>query len=501
MVSEKIVPLTSSSPQDRHFLAKSYFTFQARLAEMQPILLIVDDEKPTRDGLRMALEETFDVYLAADLSQAREVLKNEKVELLLTDLRLGAESGMDLIEEAATLPKPPTSIMMTAYGSVDTAVEAMRRGAYHFVTKPLNLDEVENLLKRATLSRTLEKQNVELKTENARLRQKTSQSPSGLDRILGKSEAIRQVTELVEQIAATRATVLIEGDSGTGKELVAQALHELSGRPAEKFVIVNCAALSPQLLESELFGHEKGAFTGASQRRIGRFEQAHGGTLVLDEIGEIDPATQVKLLRVLSERSVERVGSNHPIEVDVRLVAATNKSLHDLVAKGEFREDLFFRLNVLKIDMPPLRARPSDVILLANAFLREFSSENKRPLKPLADDSLTLLKSYPWPGNVRELRTAMEHGVIMSNSDQIEARHLPSFVTDRAKGPNILSAQSRDEKSLAPLAELNLHALEADAIERALQRTDGNKTKAATLLGISRRTLQRKLSDPPPNNS
>lgn len=466
---------------------------------MQPILLIVDDEKPTRDGLRMALDETFDVYVAADLSQAREVLKNENVDLLLTDLRLGAESGMDLIEEALTLPKPPVAVMMTAYGSVDTAVEAMRRGAFHFVTKPLNLDEVENLLQRAARTRTLEKQNVELKTENARLRQKSSQAPSGLDRILGKSDAIRRVTEMVEQVAATRATVLIEGESGTGKELVAHALHDLSGRPAEKFVIVNCAALSAQLLESELFGHEKGAFTGASQRRIGRFEQAHGGTLVLDEIGEIDSATQVKLLRALSERSIERVGSNTPIQVDVRLVAATNKNLRELVDEGEFREDLFFRLNVLKIDMPPLRVRPEDVVLLANAFLKEFSEENQRQLKPLADETLQVLRSYSWPGNVRELRTAIEHGVIMSNSEEIEPRHLPAFMMGRERSTTSPDKRALNEeetqKSLAPEAELNLHALEADAIQRALRQTGGNKTKAATLLGISRRTLQRKLSE------
>ena len=463
---------------------------------MQPILLIVDDEKPTRDGLRMALHETFDTYVAADLAQAREVLANENVELLLTDLRLGAESGMDLIEEALALPKPPVAVMMTAYGSVNTAVEAMRRGAFHFVTKPLNLDEVENILQRAYRSRKLEKQNVELKTENARLRQKTSQAPSGLDRILGKSPAIRKVTEMVEQVAATKATVLIEGESGTGKELIAHALHDLSGRPTDKFVIVNCAALSPQLLESELFGHEKGAFTGATQRRVGRFEQAHGGTLVLDEIGEIDAATQVKLLRALSERSIERVGSSAPIAVDVRMVAATNKSLRHLVEEGQFREDLFFRLNVIKIDMPALRERPEDVILLANSFLTEFSAENNRPNKPLADDALAILRSYAWPGNVRELRTAMEHGVIMSNDPQIEARHLPSFLHDPIQ-VSLPSAGNPDsaQKNLAPTAELNLHALELLTIRRALSETDGNKTKAADLLGISRRTLQRKLSE------
>lgn len=463
---------------------------------MQPILLIVDDEKPTRDGLRMALDETFDTYVAADLSQAREVLRNEKVDLLLTDLRLGAESGMTLIEEALTLPKPPVAVMMTAYGSVDTAVEAMRRGAFHFVTKPLNLDEVENILQRAYRSRALEKQNIELKTENVRLRKKAAQSPSGLDRILGKSPAIRKVTEMVEQVAAARATVLIEGESGTGKELVAHALHDLSGRPTEKFVIVNCAALSPQLLESELFGHEKGAFTGASQRRIGRFEQADGGTLVLDEIGEIDASTQVKLLRVLSERSIERVGSNQPVAVDVRLVAATNKSLRQLVDEDDFREDLFFRLNVLKIEMPSLRERPEDIVLLANSFLKEFSDENARPEKPLADDALTLLRGYRWPGNVRELRTALEHGVIMSNSDQIEARHLPTFLLEGspAAGPQVVP-EGASEKKLAPSYELNLHALESETIQRALRQTEGNKTKAAGLLGISRRTLQRKLSE------
>ncbi len=469
---------------------------------MQPILLIVDDEKPTRDGLRMALDETFDVYVAADLSQAREVLKNENIDLLLTDLRLGAESGMTLIEEALALPKPPVAVMMTAYGSVDTAVEAMRRGAFHFVTKPLNIDEVENLLQRAVRTQKLEKQNVELKTENARLRQKTSQAPSGLDRILGKSDAIRRVTEMVEQVAATRATVLIEGESGTGKELVAHALHDLSGRPLEKFVIVNCAALSAQLLESELFGHEKGAFTGASQRRIGRFEQAHGGTLVLDEIGEIDSTTQVKLLRALSERSIERVGSNTPIAIDVRLVAATNKSLRELVDAGEFREDLFFRLNVLKIDMPPLRVRPEDVILLANSFLTEFSQENNRPAKAFADDALLLLRNYYWPGNVRELRTAIEHGVIMSNSDQITAKHLPAFIAQPPPHSSSPSSEgSAPQKSLAPVAELNLHSLEADAIQRALHQTEGNKTQAAILLGISRRTLQRKLSESPSDSA
>ena len=464
---------------------------------MPSIVLIVDDEKPTRDGLRQALDERFEVYVAADAREARHVFKSEPVDVLLTDLRLGAESGMDLLDEALTLPKPPVSIMMTAYGSVDTAVEAMRRGAWHFVTKPLNLEEVELLVARAVQGRRIESENRRLTSENRELKKKTASQSAGLERLIGKSEAIARIGEMVTQVAPTRATVLIEGESGTGKELVAHALHDLSGRPAEKLVIVNCAALSSQLLESELFGHEKGAFTSAHQRRIGRFEQADGGTLFLDEIGEIDAATQVKLLRALSERTIERVGANKSIEVDVRVVAATNKKLRDLVASGEFREDLFFRLNVVSIRMPPLRERAEDVVLLASAFLHEFAEENDRPVKPLSDDALALLRSYRWPGNVRELRTAIEHGVVMSNEQSIERHHLPDFLDQTEASPLLQQSNegSSAEKDLAPTDEFNLHALEMHAIRSALRHTSGNRTKAADLLGISRRTLQRKLKD------
>ena len=452
---------------------------------MLPTLLIVDDERSTRDGLRSALEEDFDVYTAAGTSEALAILKSEPIQLLLTDLRLGGESGMDLLDAALALPEPPVAIMMTAYGSVDTAVEAMRRGAWHFVTKPLNLDEVEMLLKRALRNRTLE-------TENKQLSQQVKKSHK-LDRLIGKSPEIRKVSELIQQVAPTRATILIEGESGTGKEVVASLLHHLSGRPAAKMVTVHCAALSPQLLESELFGHEKGAFTGAAQRRIGRFEQADGGTLFLDEIGEIDAATQIKLLRVLSERTIERVGSNTPLKVDVRVIAATNKNLRELVDRGDFREDLYFRLNVVKIEMPPLRVRREDIVLLAGAFLQEFAKENERPVKPLTDAALQLLLSYPWPGNVRELRTAIEHGVVMSNDSFIDIRHLPQFLFSHpspASHPLPLPKNSLDAT-----AEFNLHALETNTIRAALSTAGGNRTRAADLLGVSRRTLQRKLKE------
>jgi len=452
---------------------------------MTPTLLIVDDERATREGLRSALEENFDVYLASNNTEALFILKNEPIELLLTDLRLGGDSGMDLIDAASKLSHPPTILMMTAYGSVDTAVEAMRRGAFHFVTKPLNLDEVEMLLKRALRSRNLE-------TENVQLTQQVKKG-SSLSRIIGKSQEIKRVTDLIEQVAPTRATVLIEGESGTGKEIVAHTIHHLSGRPASKLVVVNCAALSAQLLESELFGHEKGAFTGASQKRIGRFEQADGGTLFLDEIGEIDPATQVKLLRALSERTIERVGSNSPIKVDVRVITATNRNLRQMVDAGKFREDLYFRLDVVSIQMPTLRERPEDIVLLANAFLKEFAKENQRPFKTLTDQALHLLISYPWPGNVRELRTAIEHGVVMSNDDRIDVKHLPAFLHHHSPKPHSIN----QKPGLQPVArmEFNLQNLESTAIRGALAQAEDNRSRAAELLGISRRTLQRKIKE------
>ena len=315
---------------------------------VQPTVLIVDDEKHTRDGLRRLLENDYDVYVAADIAGAMDVLEREQVDVLLTDLRLGSEDGMTLIDRALKVSRPPICIMMTAYGSVDAAVQAMKRGAYDFVTKPLNLDKVELLIARAVQSRKLEQ-------ENRALREQVDER-YGLENIWGDSPALHEVLETIKQVAPSSANVLIEGESGTGKELATHAIHNLSRRNKAKFVVVHCAALSPQLLESELFGHEKGAFTGAHERRIGRFEQANGGTIFLDEIAEIDPSTQVKLLRVMSEqRAFERVGGNQTLRADVRLIAATNKNLEQLVREGKFRDDLYFRLNVVRIVMPPLR--------------------------------------------------------------------------------------------------------------------------------------------------
>jgi DNA-binding NtrC family response regulator len=454
---------------------------------LQPTILIVDDEKHTRDGLRRLLEDDYDTYVAEDIRGAMDVLEREQIDLMITDLRLGGDDGMVLIERALKLPHPPICIMMTAYGTVDTAVEAMKRGAYDFVTKPLNLDKVEMLVARALASRKMEQ-------ENRTLRQQVDER-YGLENIIGESTALREVLDTIRQVAPSSANVLVEGESGTGKELAAHAIHNLSRRNKAKFVTVHCAALSPQLLESELFGHERGAFTGAHDRRIGRFEQASGGTIFLDEIGEIDASTQVKLLRVISEeRAFERVGGNQTLRADVRLIAATNKNLEKLVAEGKFRDDLYFRLNVVHITMPPLRERKEDVPMLVRGFLRHFCKANDKPLLDLTADATNALLTYNWPGNVRELRTAIEHGVVMAHGPKIGLRDLPVNVrqaTGAALPGGITPTKAFGEKSSA----LDLHETEKRLVMQALATTNGNVTAAAKKLGISRRTLHRKINE------
>ncbi len=454
---------------------------------MQPTILIVDDEKHTRDGLRRLLENEYDVYVAADISGAMNVLDREQIDLLLTDLRLGSEDGMQLIDRALKMPQPPICIMMTAYGSVDTAVEAMKRGAYDFVTKPLNLDKVEILIARALRGRKLEQ-------ENRDLREQVDER-YGLGNIIGESPALHEVLDTIKQVAPSSANVLIEGESGTGKELAAHAIHNLSRRNKAKFVTVHCAALSPTLLESELFGHEKGAFTGAHERRIGRFEQANGGTIFLDEVGEIEPSTQVKLLRVMSEeRAFERVGGNQTLRADVRIIAATNKNLEKLVREGKFRDDLFFRLNVVRITMPPLCERKDDIPLLVRSFLRHFSQANEKQIVDLTTEAMNAILTYDWPGNVRELRTAIEHGVVMATGPKITLRDLPMAVRHAAGillPRGISPAKAFGEKA----SPLDLHETERKLILQALATSKGNVTAAAKKLGISRRTLHRKINE------
>ena len=446
---------------------------------MKATLLIVDDEKPTREGLRAALEDQYDVYVAEDGQSAMNLLEAEHFDVMLTDFRLPNEDGMKLITRAKSLPKPPICILMTAYGSEEVAVEAMKRGADDYIAKGrMQIDELEMRISRALRSQKLEHENVVLRQQ--------LDTKFGMDNIVGESPAMKEIFEIVQQVAPTRATILILGESGTGKELIAKAIHQLSPRAKQPLVTVHCAALAPTLLESELFGHERGAFTGAHERRIGRFEQAQGGTLFLDEIGEIDSTIQVKLLRFLSERTFERVGSNKTQTADVRVIAATNKNLEEMVRAGTFREDLYFRLKVVELMMPPLRDRMTDVPLLAQSFLKEFAKENEKPVKEISPEAMEALLNYSWPGNVRELRTAIEHAVVLCRGEKISFRDLPAAVKN---GVGISVAPS----TAVSRNPLSIDEAEKQAVVRALKESNGNRSEAARKLGVSRRTLHRKL--------
>ena len=444
---------------------------------MKPNLLIVDDERHTREGLELALEDKFEVFLASSPQEAFNVMESESLEVVLTDLKMGSQSGMTVIDQAISLRSQPICIMMTAYGEVDVAVEAMKRGAFDFLAKPVNLEKLDMLIRRGLESKNLKKENTEL---HHRLDKKFS-----FGGILGKSQALEQVLDKVKLVGPSKATVLLTGETGTGKELVAQSIHQNSDRPRGPFVPVHCAALPSNLLESELFGHEKGAFTGASEKRIGRFESANQGTLFLDEIGEIDAATQVKLLRFLESKTIERLGSLNTIEIDTRLVCATNKNLLEMTQNGEFREDLYYRLNVVTIELPPLRDRGDDVTLLLDHFLKQFSEENDFPAPRLNPEATVVLNSYKWPGNIRELRNFCENLVVLNRGGDIKPYDLdPRFFSDVSDN--------------GPVSEIKTPSLSVEENEKrllrnALLQSGGNRTKAAELMGVSRRTLHRKL--------
>jgi DNA-binding NtrC family response regulator len=450
----------------------------------KPSVLVVDDEKHTREGLRRALEKDYATTIAEDGAAAMRLIESETFDIVLTDLRMPDFDGLQLVHRAQSVSRPPVCIVMTAYGSVENAVEAMRRGAHDYLTKPIDLDRLELVLARALKSR-------QLLVENVMLRQQLDKR-FGMENIIGQSAPMVEVLDTVRQVAPSRATVLIQGESGTGKEVVARAVHQLSPRRNGPFLAVHCAALSESLLESELFGHEKGAFTGALERRLGRFEEADGGTIFLDEIGEIDPAVQVKILRVLGERQFERVGGSKTLSVDVRLVAATNRNLEELVKAGKFRDDLFYRLQVVTITLPPLRQRGEDVVLLANAFLREYARENNKVISEITPEAMNALQLYQWPGNVRELRTAIERAVVLARGEKIGLRDLPPAVS--------AVVETAHEQGAVPPEQLAKSAMTLDEVERlmiinALKATEGNRSESARRLGISRRTLHRKLHD------
>ncbi len=443
----------------------------------RPTVLLVDDERGTREVLAKFMAPDYRVTLAEDGQIGLNLLDRNDYDLVLTDIRMPGADGFDILKRTLMKPDPPPCIMFTAYGSIETAVEAMRKGAVDFIEKPVNFDRLELVMKKVLESKRIKEENLELK--------KRLDDKFGLPSIIGSSAAMCRVIDTVKQVAPTRATVLVEGESGTGKELIAQAIHQLSGRRG-KFVAVHCAALPEALLESELFGHEKGAFTGAVDSRKGRFELADGGTLFLDEIGEIPLSIQVKLLRVLETRSFERLGGTETLNVDVRVIAATNKNLEQMTVDGTFREDLFYRLNVVSVMLPPLRERSSDIPDLVRHFMQHFAGENGKTGMTIDESAMAALVSYQWHGNIRELRNCIERMVVLCRGTELTIDNVPVNIRENVS-PGITKVLMR------PQSGCDLEHNEKLLIERALNECGGNRSHAAEKLGISRRTLQRKL--------
>jgi len=441
-------------------------------------LLVVDDEKNTREALSKILtEDGYHVLTAADGYQAIELVGRELPDLILADLKMPGMDGIELLSRTRLKGFDTPFVMMTAYGTVESAVEAMKKGAEDYLTKPVNIEELELQIKRILAHRNLVQ---EAKNLRERLREKYK-----YENIIGNSPAMQAIFKTIEQVAPSRATILITGESGTGKELIASAIHQNGPRADKPYVKVTCSALSENLLESELFGHEKGAFTGAVSTRQGRFEIADGGTILLDEIGEISLSTQVKLLGFLQDRTFERVGGNRTFTVDVRLIAATNRDLEKAVAEGTFRKDLYYRLNVITIKMPPLREKISDIPALVDHFTMKYAKENDKPVRGLSADALAAIMSYDWPGNVRELENMIERAVVMCNEPLIGRQHFPIPA----------GVDPADGHSVPPIPGSSLEEIEKYAIQRTLESVSGNRTRAAEILKISLRKIQYKLKE------
>ena len=440
-------------------------------------ILTIDDEENIRNGLADNFElEGYNVKAAGSGKEGLKIIENERIDLVITDLKMDGMSGQEVVRQVTTKYPGIPIIVLTGHGSIDDATEAIKAGAFDFLTKPLDLDHLNIVVKNALRGKELAQQNKELK-------EKLLNKNNSLE-MIGKSSELNRVRTMIEKAAPTKANVLITGESGVGKELVANAIHKQSSRASAPFVIVHCAALSESLLESELFGFEKGAFTGAEAQHKGRFELANGGTIFLDEIGEINQATQVKLLRVLQEKTFERVGGEKTISVDVRIVAATNRNLEDEVKAGRFREDLYYRLNVVRIEMPSLRERKDDIPLLMHSFLREFNIENEKNIKGFDNRSKSALIKYNWPGNIRELKNCIESAVVMCTGDEIKMEDLPSSIR----------AQS-EEKTISIPIGISMEEAEKIIIQENLAANNNNKSKTADILGIGRKTLHRKIEE------
>jgi len=440
-------------------------------------ILVVDDDPNARSALLRLLEQDgYRAEAAEDGAHALRIVGEHPPDAVVTDLKMPGMDGLELLAKLKESNRELPVILLTSFGDVASAIAAMRAGAEDYLTKPVDLDALELVIVRA-----IERRNLRIEAENLR-RQFREKSGEGLDGLIGASDAMQKVYRVAQQVAPSKATVLITGESGTGKGELAKAIHGLSPRAKKPFVSLQCASLAESLLESELFGHERGSFTGADKRRIGRFEQANGGTLFLDEIGEIPMATQVKLLRVLQERTFERVGGNESIPVDVRVIAATNRDIAADVREGRFREDLYYRLNVVHIEMPPLRVRGSDVIVLANHFLRRFAEENHKVVDGFSDGARAKILAHRWPGNVRELENAIERAVVLCEGTMVGEDDLPVDVAPLSHGTLRVPG--------ATMAEVERHVILA-----TLEATNGSTAKAAEMLGISIRTIQYRLNE------
>lgn len=444
-------------------------------------VLVVDDERKITEIVAERISsEGMDVEVSSSAEEALPVIERGNIDVLLCDLRLGGMDGIELLRRAKKIAPSMDVVVMTAYASAETAIEAMREGAYEYLVKPFQLDELAILLKRISERR-------DLISENEALKERLfARKPA--ERIVGTSAAIEKVREMIARVAPTDTPVLLLGESGTGKELAAAEIHSLSSRAKGPFIVLNCAAVPEQLLESELFGHERGAFTGAVLRKPGQFKLADGGTLFMDEIGEISPSVQSKLLRAIEAKEFLPLGSSRAIKVNVRIIAATNRDLDMLVKSGRFREDLYYRLNVFPIRIPPLRERPEDVIPIAEHFLKQWRGSEKGPIsKPHLGASAKLkLSNYSWPGNVRELRNVLERATILCGNGPIEAEHI-------AIECEVQSADSRENLLRALLGEMSLPEIEKRLVELALEKASGNKSRAAEILGITRRAIYGRL--------
>jgi two-component system response regulator AtoC/two-component system nitrogen regulation response regulator NtrX len=450
---------------------------------MKKLILIVDDEKAARFGMKLALEKDgYNVMEASDGIGAFDVIKSKNPSLIFLDINMPKINGIQVLEEINHMENPPMIVIVTAYGSERVAVDAMKKGAYDYIAKPYEIDELRLIAKHAFEKLALEEENARLRSEIDKL--------ESMGEIIGKSQEMKHVFNKIEKVGPSDVTVLIQGESGSGKELVAKEIHKKSSRKNIPMIIMNCAALPETLIESELFGHEKGAFTGAAERRLGKFELADKGTIFLDEIGDMSPNTQAKVLRVLQEQSFERLGGTETLCVDVRLISATHKNLLKEIKEGNFREDLYYRLKVVEILLPPLRNRREDIIILVGKFIQYFSGKHKKNVKSISNEAVKIFTKYSWPGNVRELQNVIESAVVMANAETLEISDFPEEISNSDSNRSFnYNLPFRDAKKIV------VEAFERDFVSRKLAENSGNVSKTAEALGMHRQSLQHKIKE------